>query len=273
MSIICSCLCHAASVVSVPAMPLAPAVGGWTPPRAPPPPPPYSITAAAPYSALSLLPSAVLRRSQHGAGPLDAARSPLYFPRSFSALFLLRFPSPFHPFSLFVFSSLPRFLASSLPGFQERVSVSFREKGYLYAGRRRRNTGDPDRGASKRRSDERNAAPRYPFRFALVVVTSAVFLAAFHSARRRVSSPLFSGGALNPRPFEDTPESRFLSPARARLSPFHTKNSSYVHAHSRRNRFYVFIYIYLLISIYILCFSRSLCRLLFLYIYIYRCIV
>ncbi|EGI60395.1 hypothetical protein G5I_11373 [Acromyrmex echinatior] len=58
MSIICSCLCHAASVVSVPAMPLAPAEGGWTPPRVPPPPPPYSITAAAPYSALSLLPSA-----------------------------------------------------------------------------------------------------------------------------------------------------------------------------------------------------------------------
>lgn len=77
MSIICSCLCHAASVVSVPAMPLAPAEGGWTPPRAPPPPPPYSITAVAPYSALSLLPSAVLRRSQHGAGPLSMPHTQL----------------------------------------------------------------------------------------------------------------------------------------------------------------------------------------------------
>lgn len=99
MSIICSCLCHPASVVSVP---LAPAEGGWTPPRAPPPPPPYSITAAAPYSALSLLPSAVLRRSQHGAGPLDAARSLSIFPSSLRALF------PFLPHSFFFFFfSLP----------------------------------------------------------------------------------------------------------------------------------------------------------------------
>lgn len=89
MSINCSCLCHPASVVSVP---LAPAEGGWTPPRAPPPPPPYSITAAAPYSALSLLPSAVLRRSQHGAGPLDAARSLSIYPLF---PFLFCFPSPF----------------------------------------------------------------------------------------------------------------------------------------------------------------------------------
>jgi len=97
ISIICSCLCHAASVVSVPAMPLAPAEGGWTPPRAPPPPPPYSITAAAPYSALSLLPSAVLRRSQHGAGPLDAARPLSIFPSSFLSFLL------FLSFSLFLF--------------------------------------------------------------------------------------------------------------------------------------------------------------------------
>lgn len=97
MSIICSCLCHAASVVSVPAMPLAPAEGGWTPPRAPPPPPPYSITAVAPYSALSLLPSAVLRRSQHGAGPLSMPHTQLLsiFPSFF-------FLSPSSPLSRFL---------------------------------------------------------------------------------------------------------------------------------------------------------------------------
>lgn len=103
MSIICSCLCHAASVVSVPAMLLAPAEGGWTPPRAPPPPPPYSITAAAPYSALSLLPSAVLRRSQHEAGPLDAARSlsPIFLSSSRVLLFSFFLSLPL--FLLFVF--------------------------------------------------------------------------------------------------------------------------------------------------------------------------
>lgn len=106
MSIICSCLCHAASVVSVPAMLLAPAEGGWTPPRAPPPPPPYSITAAAPYSALSLLPSAVLRRSQHEAGPLDAARSlsPIFL--SSSRVLLFSFFLSFPLFLLFVFHPL-----------------------------------------------------------------------------------------------------------------------------------------------------------------------
>lgn len=123
MSIICSCLCHPASVVSVP---LAPAEGGWTPPRAPPPPPPYSITAAAPYSALSLLPSAVLRRSQHGAGPLDAARSLSIFPSSLlhslslspSASFLLFYPS-FSTFRL-TFDSLVRLLHR---GFFQEISA------------------------------------------------------------------------------------------------------------------------------------------------------
>ncbi|EZA49398.1 hypothetical protein X777_11896 [Ooceraea biroi] len=120
MSIICSCLCHAASVVSVPVMPLAPAVGGWTPPRAPPPPPPYSITAAAPYSALSLLPSAVLRRSQHGAGPLDAVRSLLYSLPFFCHFFLplLSFLSAFPLFSPFRFAfDRSPFLPLPLPSF------------------------------------------------------------------------------------------------------------------------------------------------------------
>lgn len=142
MSIICSCLCHAASVVSVPAMPLAPAEGGWTPPRAPPPPPPYSITAVAPYSALSLLPSAVLRRSQHGAGPLlDAAHT--------TALYIsfLLFPLPF-------LSSLPLPFIHLFTSFSERSlrkigPVSLREGDYSSVGGR--NTGDSDWGASKQR--------------------------------------------------------------------------------------------------------------------------
>lgn len=121
MSIICSCLCHPASVVSVP---LAPAEGGWTPPRAPPPPPPYSITAAAPYSALSLLPSAVLRRSQHGAGPLDAARSLPIFPPSLCTLFPFL---PLLPSLLFYFSflHLSLYLRHSFAVF---AAVSFRRK-------------------------------------------------------------------------------------------------------------------------------------------------
>ena len=54
MIIICSCLCQAASVVSVPATAgRVPAAGGWTGPRPPlpaPPPLPYSIPAEAPGS-------------------------------------------------------------------------------------------------------------------------------------------------------------------------------------------------------------------------------
>lgn len=155
MSIICSCLCHPASVVSVP--PLGPVAGGWTPPRVPPPPPPYSITAAAPYSALSLLPSAVLRRSQHGAGPLDAARSLSIFPSSLYALF------PFLPLffllscfffhlSLFTFDtrwpSSPRFLSGNID------PISLRERGYFSVGGR--NTGDPDWRTSKQRPNNRD---------------------------------------------------------------------------------------------------------------------
>lgn len=122
MSIICSCLCHPASVVSVP--PLGPVAGGWTPPRVPPPPPPYSITAAAPYSALSLLPSAVLRRSQHGAGPLDAAQSLSIFPSSLYALFL--FLPLFFLLSCFFFTfrSLPSTLVGLLHrGFFQEISA------------------------------------------------------------------------------------------------------------------------------------------------------
>lgn len=143
MSIICSCLCHAASVVSVPAMPLAPAEGGWTPPRAPPPPPPYSITAAAPYSALSLLPSAVLRRSQHGAGPLDAARSLSIFPSSLCALFP-HFPSSpfllfFSPFDLPSTLSLAFLPTVSFAKYQPDQSP--REGLFLCRGKKHRRSG------------------------------------------------------------------------------------------------------------------------------------
>lgn len=158
MSIICSCLCHAASVVSVPAMPLAPAEGGWTPPRAPPPPPPYSITAVAPYSALSLLPSAVLRRSQHGAGPLSMPHTQL----------LSIFPSFFflpHPFFLLSFSLSPLFALFSIFASSSAIptdnigQVSLREGDYSSLGGR--NTGDPDWRASKQRPKNRDAT--YPF--------------------------------------------------------------------------------------------------------------
>lgn len=156
MSIICSCLCHAASVVSVPAMPLAPAEGGWTPPRAPPPPPPYSITAAAPYSALSLLPSAVLRRSQHGAGPLDAARSlsniSFLSLRSLSPLSFLPFSTFFHPSIYLRHSRSP----SSLLSLSRNISpISLREKDYFSVGGR--NTGDPDWRTSKQHPNNRDA--------------------------------------------------------------------------------------------------------------------
>jgi hypothetical protein len=145
MSIICSCLCHAASVVSVPAMPLVPAEGGWTPPRAPPPPPPYSITAAAPYSALSLLPSAVFRRSQHGAGPLDAARPLSIFPSSFLSFLLFLSLSLPLPFLFFFHPSLHRRhpFASFLRRLLRNIGpVSLREVDYSSVGGR--NTGDPD---------------------------------------------------------------------------------------------------------------------------------
>lgn len=141
MSIICSCLCHAASVVSVPAMPLVPAEGGWTPPRVPPPPPPYSITAAAPYSALSLLPSAVLRRSQHGSGPFDAARSLSIFPFS---PFAHSFPSSFSTFffhpSLYLRHSLTSFTAVSFTS-KYRPDQSPREGLFLGRGEKHRRSG------------------------------------------------------------------------------------------------------------------------------------
>lgn len=154
MSIICSCLCHAASVVSVPAMPLAPAEGGWTPPRAPPPPPPYSITAAAPYSALSLLPSAVLRRSQHGADPLDAARSLSIFPSSLFALF----PSLSVLLCYLFFTLRFTFDTRSPPSlrFLSRNigPISLRERGYSSV--EGRNIGDPDWRTSKQRPNNRD---------------------------------------------------------------------------------------------------------------------
>lgn len=141
MSIICSCLCQPASVVSVP--PLGPVAGGWTPPRVPPPPPPYSITAAAPYSALSLLPSAVFRRSQHGAGPLDAARSLSIFPSSlyapFLPLFFLLSRFFFSPFALYLRHSLAFFTAVSFRKY--RPDQSPREGLFLGRGEKHRRSG------------------------------------------------------------------------------------------------------------------------------------
>lgn len=125
MSIICSCLCHAASVVSVPAMPLAPAEGGWTPPRPPPPPPPYSITAT-PYPALSLLPSAVLRRSQHGASQPSRCRT--------IVLSLSSFPSPpLPPFFSSLYLRHP-FLSFRSLGKRDSLSLSISLSRYLSPG-------------------------------------------------------------------------------------------------------------------------------------------
>lgn len=82
MIIICSCLCHAASVVSVPAtMPLAPVAGGWTPPPRPaplppPPPLPYSMPLRAGRQSPGLL------SQRHGAtqgAPVFSISTPPWF--------------------------------------------------------------------------------------------------------------------------------------------------------------------------------------------------
>lgn len=133
-------------------MPLAPAEGGWTPPRPPPPPPPYSITAT-PYPALSLLPSAVLRRSQHGASQPSRCRtivplslSPPSFPLFHPSSLLSTFRILLTAWQTGLFLSR-RFLRDILG------PVSLRER---ISSVKERNASDPGWRASKQRPNNRD---------------------------------------------------------------------------------------------------------------------
>lgn len=258
MSIICSCLCHAASVVSVPAMPLAPAEGGWTPPRAPPPPPPYSITAVAPYSALSLLPSAVLRCSQHGAGPLSMPHTQLL--SIFPSFFPLPFLSPFLVLGFIRDIRVRLFLDDSYAIYRlgqppwERLLLCRREK------HRRSRLGSIETTSKQLWRD----------------VSFRSLPSSLSSSSPSCLSPddsvlFFRRSTLNLPSFEGTILERFasrFSSARARFSRSHTKNSSYLHAHSRETRLllylYIYTYIYLYMYMYLVFLSFSLSRFFFL---------